>query len=92
MVEFRPHVDQHITATDEIQVREWRVFSKILASENAPVPYSLADLIIFPFLHKKLRQTLGRDRGARRRAVDSRTRSADGRFADVRSKELKGDF
>src|SRR3569623_733414 len=61
---FLLEIDQYIPTTDEIKIREWRVFQQILRRENAEFAQAFGNQVAIVGFGKEAFQALGRQLGA----------------------------
>src|SRR5205823_13008053 len=61
LVQQRAEINQHVPATDQVQIREGRINQHVLARKDAQVANALVDLIIPVDLAEKAAQTFGRN-------------------------------
>ena len=71
LLQRRAHVDQHVPATDEIQLGKRRIAGQIVPREDAQIAHELLDLIAMVGLDEKRLQPRRRHPGDSRLGVDA---------------------
>ena len=97
VLQDRPHfalqyvaeVDQHVAATDEVQLGERRVLRQVVPGKNTRVTDALRDLIPALRSGEEPRQALRRDMGQRGARVYAGAGFFDGRLADIGGEYLE---
>jgi len=46
LLQHRPHVDQHVAATDQIQPRERRILAQVVPGKHAAIADGFVDLVV----------------------------------------------
>src|SRR5664280_1429516 len=82
-------VDQHVTATDQVQPGERRVLYHVVPGENANFTDELGNLIPALRSGKEARQSLRRDASHRGLRVSAGPGLFDGHFADIGGENLE---
>src|SRR5438128_3330906 len=88
-LQYASKVDQHIRATDEVQLGERRVLRHVVSGKNAYVADDLRDLVAAFRSGEEPRQSLRRDRGHGGVRVCAAAGLFDGRFTDIGSENLE---
>src|SRR5258708_19571758 len=86
----RPEVDQHVTATDDIDPRKGRILKQVLSSENADIADGFVNSKATFHFDKKASQPFRRDIGRNTVRVDPGAGFLNASLAAVRAKELYG--
>lgn len=81
-------IDQHVAATDQVQVREGRVHGHVLPGEEAHVANPFIHLVGTVHLRKKPPQTLGRHVNQDVLVINAAAGFFDAAFVQVRGKDL----
>ena len=90
LLERRSEVDEKVAATDDVDARERRIASDVVAGEDAAIPQRLADLV--PALHRGEEpfQPLRRHLPTDRRRVNAAARDLECGIAQIARKDLHG--
>ena len=88
-LQYGSQVDQHVTATDEVQLGERRVLRHVVPGKNAYVTDDLRDLVPAFRSGEEPRQSLRRDMGQRGVRVRAGAGFFDRRFADIGGENLE---
>ena len=85
---FPVQVDQHVTARDHVQPREWRIAQQVVRRKQDAVAHRLADAVTPVFLGEELTQLARRHIHGDRRGIAACTRERDRVFVDIGCEQL----
>ena len=88
LLQHRLEVDEHVSARDQIEMRERRIAHEVLAREHAQVAHRLENPVAVVFLDEEALQPFRRDHGCDPVRVASRSRSGDRDFTQIRREDL----
>src|SRR5437762_13055960 len=88
----RPEVDQHVTATNDVEPRKRRILKKVLSSEHTHVTDHFVNSIATFHFDKKTSQPFRRDIGLNTLRVDPCAGFLNASLAEVRAKKLEGNI
>ena len=91
LLQLRLQVDEHVTAHDEVHLREGRIGGQIVPREDAELAHRLADLMLAVQLHEEAPEPRRRDIELDVLRVDPGARLHDRDFTDVGSEQLDRD-
>ncbi len=91
-LQYRPEVDQHVTATDDIDPRKGRILKQVLSSENTHITDGFVNSIATFHLEEKASQPFRRDIGRNTVRVDPGAGFLNASLAEVGAKELDGNI
>ena len=86
---FRPEIDQHVPAGDQVQPRKWRIAQQVLHGEHRLRAQVVADPVAAFIRREIARQPLRRDISGNGWRIDPGARRRDGVGIYVRSKDLQ---
>src|SRR6266478_6610670 len=92
LLQNRPEVDQHVTATDDIDPRERCILKEVLSSENASIADRFVNSITTFHFDKKASQPFRRDIGRNTLWVDPCAGFLNASLAEVRAEKLDGNI
>jgi hypothetical protein len=88
----RPEVDQHVTATNDVDARERRILKKVLSSENTHITDRFVNTIATFHFDKKASQPFRRNVGCDTLWVDPCAGFLNATLAEVSAKKLDGNI
>ena len=88
VLQLETEIDQHVAATDEVQLREGRVLRHVLPGEDTEIANALLNLVLPLGLHEVEPQSFGRNVVRDAVEIDARPRDADRPLRDVRRENL----
>src|SRR6266436_1900341 len=88
----RPEVDQHVTATNDVDPRKRRILKKVLSSENTHITDHFVNSIATFHFDKKTSQPFRRDIGRNTLRVDPCAGFLNSCLAEVRAEKLDGNI
>ena len=87
-LQYRFEIDQHVAATDQVQVRKGRVLGHVMLGKNAGVADGLRYSPAAPRPGEEAGHSFGRELGESGFGVDARAGLLDRSFADVGGEDL----
>src|ERR1017187_8911159 len=87
-MERRPQVDEHVAATDEVELREGRILYHVLLGKNTHFAHALADLKVGIHFRKEMPQTIRGNVLDDARRIDAVARLLYRDFADIGAEDL----
>src|SRR6266849_9483322 len=88
LLQFVAEIDQHVLATDHVEVRKGRIGAEVLAGEDTKVANRLADAIAVVGLGEEPPQPLRRNVQRDVAPIKARSGPRDRRLVDVGAKNL----
>src|SRR5260370_23712403 len=88
----RPEVDQHVTATDDVDPRKRRILEKIVPSKNTDIADRFVNSIAAFHFDEKASQPIRRNIRPNTLRVDPRTGFLNTSLVEVRAKKLDGNI